>query len=147
MGTRAFVLPTGQKIHIDAPTGKWVFPVGAGMIKNFLFDGKFVETRLFMHSDADPWVGYGYKWNGQGAAKQTDVPRWSALVATTSCSTPVSRRCTGTTRAGKTAWIATMRLPVARSAHRTRRCTARWLVTARVSSTNFRIWDCSTRRP
>jgi uncharacterized repeat protein (TIGR03806 family) len=71
--TRAFVLPAGQKIHIDATTGKWVFPVGAVMIKNFMFDGKFVETRLFMHSDADTWVGYGYKWNGQGAAKQTEA--------------------------------------------------------------------------
>ena len=71
--TRAFVLPTGQKIHVDAATGKWVFPVGAVLIKNFLFDGKFVETRLFMHSDADTWVGYGYKWNGQAAAKQTEA--------------------------------------------------------------------------
>jgi uncharacterized repeat protein (TIGR03806 family) len=71
--TRAFVLPAGQKIHIDAATGKWVFPIGAVMIKNFLFDGKLVETRLFMHSDADTWLGYGYKWNGQGAAKQTEA--------------------------------------------------------------------------
>ena len=35
-----------------ADTGKWVFPVGTVMIKNFLFDGKLVETRLFMHVDA-----------------------------------------------------------------------------------------------
>lgn len=71
--SRAFVLPAGQKIHVDAATGKWVFPVGAVMIKNFLFDGKLIETRLFMHSDADTWVGYGYKWNGQGTAKQTEA--------------------------------------------------------------------------
>jgi len=71
--TRAFVLPAGQKIHVDATTGKWVFPVGSVLIKNFLFDGKFVETRLFMHADASTWVGYGYKWNGQGAAKQTEA--------------------------------------------------------------------------
>jgi uncharacterized repeat protein (TIGR03806 family) len=71
--TRAFVLPAGLKIHVDAMSGKWVFPVGAVLIKNFIFDGKFVETRLFMHSDADTWVGYGYKWNGQGAAKQTEA--------------------------------------------------------------------------
>ena len=68
--TRAFVLPTGQKIKVDATTGKWVFPVGTVTIKNFLFDGKVVETRLFMHADADHWVGYAYKWNGR---EQTDA--------------------------------------------------------------------------
>ena len=74
--TRAFVLPAGMKIHVldcaanpgecpqgPADTGKWVFPVGSVMIKNFMFDGKFVETRLFMHVDATSWVGYGYEWN------------------------------------------------------------------------------------
>ncbi len=94
--TRAFVLPTGGKIHVKncmadagaadlaecvspsgvpngpADTGKWVFPVGTVMIKNFIFDGKVVETRLFMHVDAataaviqngTDWVGYNYAWN------------------------------------------------------------------------------------
>jgi uncharacterized repeat protein (TIGR03806 family) len=71
--TRAFVLPQGQKIHVDAVSGRWVFPVGTVMIKNFIFDGKYVETRLFMHVDAMTWVGYGYEWNGQGAAAQTEA--------------------------------------------------------------------------
>lgn len=71
--TRAFVLPAGQKIKVDAATGKWIFPVGSVMIKSFLFDGKLVETRLFMHADADHWAGYAYKWNGQGMAKQTEA--------------------------------------------------------------------------
>ncbi len=71
--TRAFVLPDGKKIHVDATTGKWVFPVGSVLIKNFLFDGKFVETRLFMHVDDMSWAGYSYKWNGQGADKQTEA--------------------------------------------------------------------------
>lgn len=85
--TRAFVLPTGQKIHVDATTGAWVFPVGTVMIKNFIFDGKFVETRLFMSIDASTWIGYGYAWNGQGAAKQTDatvvgIPRTDVMFDT-----------------------------------------------------------------
>ena len=51
-----------------------MFPVGTVMIKNFLFDGKLVETRLFMHVDAatanitrngTDWVGYNYAWNEQ----------------------------------------------------------------------------------
>jgi hypothetical protein len=93
--TRAFVLPAGGKIHVldclgDAgadlasctppdndstdfavDNGKWIFPVGSVMIKNFMFDGKFVETRLLMHVDAAAaalnggynWIGYSYAWN------------------------------------------------------------------------------------
>jgi len=77
--TRAFVLPAGGKIHVKnctatpgecpqgaADDGKWVFPVGTVMIKNFIFDGKLVETRLFMRMSDDAmsgWVGYGYEWN------------------------------------------------------------------------------------
>ncbi len=93
--TRAFVLPAGGQIHVldcvgDAgadlascspaendmkdlavDNGKWIFPVGSVMIKNFMFDGKFVETRLLMHVDAATamsnggysWIGYSYAWN------------------------------------------------------------------------------------
>jgi uncharacterized repeat protein (TIGR03806 family) len=73
--TRAFVLPAGKKIHVKdcaktpsecsgaADDGKWVFPVGTVMIKNFIFDGKFVETRLFIHANDSAWIGYGYQWD------------------------------------------------------------------------------------
>jgi hypothetical protein len=74
--SRAFVLPSGGKIHVrdcvlnagDCPSGladdgRWVFPVGTVMIKIFMFDGKLVETRLFMHLDADNWIGYSYQWD------------------------------------------------------------------------------------
>lgn len=75
--TRAFVLPAGGKIHVrnctttnlaDCPNGiaddgRWDFPVGTVMIKTFGFDGKLVETRLFMHLDASDWVGYSYQWD------------------------------------------------------------------------------------
>jgi uncharacterized repeat protein (TIGR03806 family) len=67
--SRAFYLPKDQKIHVNATTGKWVFPVGTVMIKNFLFDAKLVETRLFMHVDDMTWIGYAYEWN----EKQTDA--------------------------------------------------------------------------
>ena len=46
-----------------ADDGKWVLPVGTVMVKSFLFDGKLVETRLFVHFDAATWVGYSYEWN------------------------------------------------------------------------------------
>ena len=75
--TRAFVLPTGEKVHVkdcsataencaggttDPDDGKWVFPVGTVMLKSFWFDGKVVETRLFVRHDASTWVGYSYAW-------------------------------------------------------------------------------------
>jgi hypothetical protein len=90
-------LPAGGKIHVkdcnaDAGTnelstyctspagapegpagsGEWAFPVGTVMIKNFIFDGKLLETRLLMHVDDNTaamigngtnWVGYTYMWN------------------------------------------------------------------------------------
>jgi hypothetical protein len=104
--SRAFVIPDGGTIHVKdclpdasaadlaecvsptgiangaADTGKWVFPVGTVMIKNFMFDGKLVETRLFMHVDAataaliqngSDWVGYNYAWNEQ-QTEATIVP-------------------------------------------------------------------------
>jgi len=74
--SRAFVLPAGQKIHVDATTGRWTFPVGTVMIKNFIFDGKLVETRLFMSIDSATWIGYGYAWNAnQSDATVVGIPR------------------------------------------------------------------------
>jgi uncharacterized repeat protein (TIGR03806 family) len=72
---RGMALPDGGKIHVKncaanasecvgpADDGKWVLPVGTVMVKSFLFDGKLVETRLFVHFDAATWVGYSYQWN------------------------------------------------------------------------------------
>lgn len=104
--SRAFVLPANGTIHVKncqpdadaaslaecvAPngvpsgpgdTGRWVFPVGTVMIKNFLFDGKLVETRLLMRVDAataamvqngTDWVGYNYAWN-EAQTEATVVP-------------------------------------------------------------------------
>jgi hypothetical protein len=102
--TRGMRIPTGGKIHVknctanpaeccvqdpnnftpgtclpDQDDGKWIFPVGTVMVKNFMFPdssqpsgNKLVETRLFIHvsdvTEADggvqtTWIGYGYQWN------------------------------------------------------------------------------------
>ncbi|HVZ74902.1 MAG TPA: hypothetical protein VHJ20_21115 [Polyangia bacterium] len=99
--TRGMRLPTGGKIHVKdcaknpdeckvldpntfkccAPTaddGKWVFPVGTVMVKNFAFPDstrpsgyKVVETRLLVRLDkpaqvagvSTEWVGYSYQWD------------------------------------------------------------------------------------
>jgi uncharacterized repeat protein (TIGR03806 family) len=73
---RGMRLPSGGKIHVkncaanpsecpqgSADDGKWVFPVGTVMVKSFMFDGKLVETRLFMRADAQTYVGYSYRWD------------------------------------------------------------------------------------
>lgn len=76
--SRGMALPSGAKIHVVncsanpsecpgsldyADDGKWKFPAGTVMVKNFMFDGKLVETRLFMRFNATTWVGYSYKWD------------------------------------------------------------------------------------
>jgi uncharacterized repeat protein (TIGR03806 family) len=71
--TRAFLLPAGAKIQVESD-GHWDFPSGSALLKTFAFDGKLLETRLFMHVDADNWVGYSYQWN----EAQTDATIASA---------------------------------------------------------------------
>jgi hypothetical protein len=46
--------------------GHLEFPVGTVLVKNFLFDSKVFETRLFVHINDDPhngWTGFSYEWN------------------------------------------------------------------------------------
>ncbi|MEO6602393.1 MAG: hypothetical protein ABIQ16_21105 [Polyangiaceae bacterium] len=83
---RGMVIPVGKKVHIKncalpsenctqgtADTGKWIFPVGTVMLKNFLFDDKLVETRLFVRHDEQTWVGYSYRWD-EAQTEATIVP-------------------------------------------------------------------------
>lgn len=83
---RGMVVPVGQKVHVKdcavaadnctqgpQDTGKWVFPVGTVMLKNFLFDGKLVETRLFVRHDETTWAGYTYQWD-EAQTDATIVP-------------------------------------------------------------------------
>jgi uncharacterized repeat protein (TIGR03806 family) len=73
---RGMAMPNLAQIHVkncattpaecpqgDADDGKWVLPVGTVMVKSFLFDGKLLETRLFVHFNATTWVGYTYQWD------------------------------------------------------------------------------------
>jgi hypothetical protein len=61
-----------------ADDGKWVFPAGTVLVKNFMFPDasrpsgrKVVETRLFIHMGKTvqvagkntEWIGYAYKWD------------------------------------------------------------------------------------
>jgi hypothetical protein len=67
-------LPKGGKVHMrncskdrcqvgPQDNGHFDFPFGTTLVKNFRFDGKLLETRLFVRFDETTWVGYSYEWN------------------------------------------------------------------------------------
>ena len=81
--TRGIALPPGAKIHVLDCTketcgtgpyddGRWVLPVGTVLVKNFAFDQKLLETRLFVHFP-EKWVGYSYQWD-EAQTDATIVP-------------------------------------------------------------------------
>lgn len=90
--TRGMVIPAGKKIHVKdcvatpaecrgvADNGKWVLPVGTVLVQNFLFDQKFVETRLLVHFDEATWAGYGYRWD-EAQTEATLVPDQRATIS------------------------------------------------------------------
>jgi uncharacterized repeat protein (TIGR03806 family) len=49
----------GGTTHDD---GHFEFPVGTVLMKSFLFNGKLLETRLYIRL-SDTWHGYSYQWN------------------------------------------------------------------------------------
>ena len=57
---RAFAIPNGTTISVE-PDGDFSFPVGSVLIKHFLHEQRYIETRLLMHFD-NGWSGYTYRW-------------------------------------------------------------------------------------
>lgn len=93
---RFMAIPDGAKIHVKNCTtepdtckfvsqggtsfdeGHFIMPIGTVLVKNFLFAGKLVETRLFINfadialpdgTTGPGWGGYSYQWN----AAQTEA--------------------------------------------------------------------------
>ena len=58
-------VPDGGTIDVGAD-GDWNFPIGTVMMKDFVFQGRLVETRLFMRHRDGGWAGYSYAWNAAG---------------------------------------------------------------------------------
>lgn len=58
--TRFLAVPTTQKVQVLSD-GDFDFPVGSVLIKNFLHDDQYLETRLFMRHQ-NGWGGYSYEW-------------------------------------------------------------------------------------
>jgi uncharacterized repeat protein (TIGR03806 family) len=71
---RYLSVPDGSSIARTSE-GRFEFPVGSVLMKNFRQNGTLIETRLLMHHPDGVWAGYSYEWN----AFQTDA----TLVTTT----------------------------------------------------------------
>ncbi len=63
---RFFALPDGSNININ-DDGDMQFPLGSVLVKHFILDGNYIETRFF-HNQTAGWRGYSYEWNEE----QTD---------------------------------------------------------------------------
>ncbi len=69
---RVFALPDSTQISITT-NDDFEFPVGSVLIKHFLNNDTYLETRLFMHHDLG-WRGYSYEWRSdQSDADLLDV--------------------------------------------------------------------------
>lgn len=71
---RYLSVPDGSSIARSSE-GRFIFPAGSVLMKNFRQNGTLIETRLLMHHPDGVWAGYSYEWNGL----QTDA----TLVSTT----------------------------------------------------------------
>lgn len=54
-------LPAGAKIDATDPD-EWIYPVGTKLFKEFVIEGKRIETRLYW-KDASAWKHASYRWN------------------------------------------------------------------------------------
>jgi uncharacterized repeat protein (TIGR03806 family) len=59
---RALALPDPAVMSINSD-GDFDLPIGSVLRKDFLFDAKRVETRLFMRHADGSWAGYTYAWD------------------------------------------------------------------------------------
>ena len=80
---RYLSLPNNTKIDL-ASDGDFLFPVGSVLMKHFKLGEKFIETRLFAHSELG-WQGFSYEWRddqadavllGDGKEKLIDGVHW-----------------------------------------------------------------------
>ncbi|MEL6186354.1 MAG: PQQ-dependent sugar dehydrogenase, partial [Myxococcota bacterium] len=63
---RCFMLPSGERLSVDATTGQLEFPVGSTVVKVFERAGRPVETRALIRTAEAGWRGYTYAWRSSG---------------------------------------------------------------------------------
>ena len=59
---RWIYLPPGTRID-NADQNDWTFPIGTKFFKEFGFDDKRIETRLYVKTRDDKWQRTTYEWN------------------------------------------------------------------------------------
>ncbi len=59
---RFMALPEGAQITVG-PDGDFDFPPGTVLVKNFTYNGRRIETRLFVRHPDGEWAGYTYRWD------------------------------------------------------------------------------------
>ncbi len=69
---RYLSLPDNTQIEVTA-TGDFNFPIGSVLMKHFIENNQYIETRLLAHTVLG-WQGFSYEWNDQ----QTDATLLSA---------------------------------------------------------------------
>ncbi len=58
---RWLALPADQKIRV-LEQGELEFPIGTVMVKNFFWQDRPIETRLYVRHASGDWSGYSYEW-------------------------------------------------------------------------------------
>lgn len=76
---RYLYLPPGTQID-TSDIDLWKFPVGTKAFKEFRFDGKLVETRIFYKRSETTWTAGAYIWNTDGTAAELNTSRKPVLV-------------------------------------------------------------------
>jgi uncharacterized repeat protein (TIGR03806 family) len=68
---RFFAIPDGTTINVTT-NGDFEFPVGSVLMKHFILDGQYIETRLLMFHP-EGWLGYSYEWQYDSNGNPVDA--------------------------------------------------------------------------
>lgn len=82
---RWLAIPDGSRITV-AGDGRWLFPTGSVLRKDFYLGGRIIETRLLARHTDGEWAGYSYEWDdaqhdanllSAGKSKVIDGQTWT----------------------------------------------------------------------
>jgi hypothetical protein len=76
---RYLSLPAGAQID-TSDMDVWKFPIGTKAFKEFRFNDKLVETRIFYKRSDTMWASGTYVWNADGTAAQLNTSRQPLIV-------------------------------------------------------------------
>jgi hypothetical protein len=77
---RYLYLPPGATID-SSNFDLWNFPIGTKAFKEFRFEGKLVETRIFWKRADKTWAAGTYIWDGDGADATLNTSRQPVIIA------------------------------------------------------------------